>query len=144
MELRRLLTAAVSLFGLMLTSLASTARAQVSTASIVGTVVDSTRAAVSGATVTETQVETRVSRTVSGGEDGLFDIPLPPLCPYSLKISAAGFADFQQSGIVLTVGQIANIPVSLRPGNVSETVTVSANATMLNITGEEIPRACYF
>jgi hypothetical protein len=137
MELRRILTAGVSLFGLMLTSLASTARAQVSTASIVGTVTDSSGAAVSGATVTATQVETQVSRTVSDGKDGLFDIPLLPLGPYSLKVSAAGFADFQQSGIVLTVGQIANIPISLRPGNVSETVTVSANATMLNTTGSE-------
>ena len=91
----------------------------------------------SGATVTATQTSTRMSRTVTSGVDGLFNIPLLPLGPYSLKVSAAGFEVFQQTGIVLTVGQVANIPVNLRPGNVSETVIVSANATMLNTTGSD-------
>jgi hypothetical protein len=137
MQLRRHSTAALCILALTLTSLAGTARAQVSTASIVGKVADATGAAVSNATVTATQVETSISRTVSSGNDGLFNIPLLPLGSYTLKVSAAGFSDFQQKGIVLTVGQTANIPITLRPGNVSETVTVSANATMLNTTGSE-------
>lgn len=128
---------ALCLLALAVGNFVSTARAQVSTASIVGTVLDSSRAAVSGATVTATQVDTQISRTVTSGNDGLFNIPLLPLGPYSLKVSAAGFEVFQQTGIVLTVGQVANIPISLEPGNVSQTVTVSANATMLNTTGSE-------
>ena len=52
----------------------STALAQISTASILGKVVDLTGATVSGATVTATQVETLVNQTVSTGNDGLFNI----------------------------------------------------------------------
>jgi hypothetical protein len=114
-----------------------TASAQVSTASIVGTIQDSTGAAVSGATITVTQVETQTGRTVTSGGDGSYTIPLLPVGAYSLKVSAAGFADLAQTGIVLTVGQAANFPIILRPGNVSQTVTVTSNATMLNTTGSE-------
>lgn len=125
------------MLALMVTFVASAARAQVTTASIVGSVVDQTGAAVSGASVTATQVETQVSQTVSTSKDGLFNIPLLPLGPYSIKVSATGFAVFEQTGIVLTVGQVANIPLTLRPGSVSQTVTVTANATMLNTTGSD-------
>ena len=52
MNLLRLLKVASCVLALVLASLASEARAQVSTASIVGTIVDSSGAAVSGATVT--------------------------------------------------------------------------------------------
>lgn len=116
---------------------ASAVHAQISTASIVGTVVDSTGAALPGATVTATQTATSIQRTATTGKDGLFDIPLLPLGPYTLKVSAPGFAEFEQTGIVLTVGQVANIPIALKPGNVNQTVTVSANATMLNTTGSD-------
>lgn len=111
--------------------------AQVSTASIVGSVVDQTGAAVGGAVVRATQEETSISRTVTSGKDGLYRIPFLPLGAYTVKVSAPGFADFLQNGIILTVGQVANIPITLRPGNVSQTVTVSANATMLNTTGSD-------
>lgn len=137
MRLYRSLTATLSFAALICVCSVDTARAQVSTASIVGTVVDQTGAVVSGATVTATQVQTLISRTVSSDKDGLFSIPLLPLGPYSLKVSATGFADFQQTGIVLTVGEAANIPVALRAGNVNQKVTVSANATMLDTTTSE-------
>lgn len=137
MKLRRLPLLESCFLALTLAAFTGIVHTQVSTASLVGTVVDPTGAAVSGATVTATQVDTQVSRTVSTGNDGLFNIPLLPLGPYTLKVSFSGFAEFQQTGIVLTVGQIANIPITLRPGNVSESVVVSANATMLNTTGSE-------
>lgn len=137
MKSRSFLKAVVSICSFMPVFLVSTASAQVSTASLSGTVVDSSGAAVRGATVTATQVDTQESRTATSGSDGLFNIPLLPLGPYSLKVSATGFEAFQQTGIVLTVGQAANIPIALRPGNVSQTITVSSDATMLNITGSE-------
>jgi hypothetical protein len=137
MNLLRLLKVASCVLALVLASLASVARAQVSTASIVGTIVDSSGAAVSGATVTATQVDMQLSRTATSGSEGAFTIPLLPLGPYSVKVAASGFEVFQQTGIVLTVGQVANIPITLRPGNVSQTVTVAADATMLNTTGSD-------
>lgn len=133
MKLRRFLQAFCFL-ALALASVLDTAHAQISTASIVGKVLDSSGAAVDGATVTATQTSTQMSRTVTTGKDGLFSIPLLPLGPYTLKVSAPGFAEFEQTGIVLTVSQVANLPITLRPGNVTQTVTVSADASMLNTT----------
>lgn len=137
MKARRLLASGLCLLGPVFLGLAGTSHAQVSTASIVGRVVDQTGAVISGAKVTATQTQTSIGRTVSTAADGLFTIPLLPVGPYSLRASAAGFADFQQTGIVLTVGQVANIPIVLRLGNVNQKVTVSANATMLNTTDSE-------
>ncbi len=111
--------------------------AQVSTASIEGTVQDSTGAAVSGATITAIQVETQVSRTATSGSDGLYAIPLLPLGNYTVRVSATGFEPFEQTGITLAVGQDARVPVTLGVGNVRQTVTVNANAAMVNTTSSE-------
>lgn len=135
MKLRGLFTGVVCLLAQALLPLAGTAHAQISTASIVGTVLDQSGAAIAGAIVTATQTATGMVRTATTGKNGLFSMPVLPLGPYSLKVSSPGFAEFEQAGIVLTVGQVANLPITLHPGNVSQTVTVSANASMLNTTG---------
>jgi len=110
---------------------------QVSTASIQGTVVDSTGAAVGGATITATQLDTQIARTTTSEASGAYIFPLLPVGSYSVKVSAAGFAPFEQTGIVLTVDEAASVPVALRVGNISETVTVNSDATMLNTTSSQ-------
>jgi Carboxypeptidase regulatory-like domain len=111
--------------------------AQVSTASISGTITDTTGAAVSGATIIATQVDTQLTRTVISEASGAYSFPLLPLGSYTIKVSAAGFAPFQQTGIVLTVGEEAGVPVALSVGNINQTVTVNSDATMLNTTSSQ-------
>src|SRR5580700_10227720 len=67
-------------------------RAQVSTGSIVGSVVDSTDAVVPGATVTATNLATNIERSTTSNSDGLFAIPNLPTGNYQVDVSAKGFS----------------------------------------------------
>jgi hypothetical protein len=85
-----------------------TARGQGSnTASIAGTVRDSSGAVVPGAQVVITQTDTRFSQSKESASDGSFVFPVLPVGPYRLEIKKEGFATYQQTGIVLTVNQAA-------------------------------------
>src|SRR2546421_497334 len=89
---------------LLLLSYAPRAFAQASgTASVQGTVTDSTGAAVGAATVTLTQTATGTSRTTTTDRQGIYALPNIPVGPYSLAVTASGFQSFTQTG-VLEVG----------------------------------------
>jgi hypothetical protein len=105
--------------------------AQTESASVVGTVTDSTGAAVAGATVTIRN--TRTNAAVAAQTSGEGNYASPPLEPgsYSIAAEAQGFARVIQN-INLDVDQHARVDFSLRPGQISESVTVEANAAMLD------------
>ena len=109
-------------------------RAQVGTASIAGTVEDSSGAVIKGAQVKATQTDTQVVHTTTSGDDGAFTIPLLPVGSYVLDVQFAGFQPYKQTGIVLTVGQVASVNLQLKPGSVSQTVEVTANAQIVETT----------
>src|SRR5258707_138963 len=99
------------------------ARAQVTTADVRGTVTDEQGAAIAGAEVTITNVETSFSRTVTTGSDGLYNFPELPLGLYKVRATHAGFKSSEQTGITLHANDSAVINVGLRVGAVSESVT---------------------
>jgi hypothetical protein len=100
-------------------------------AQIQGRVFDATGASLAGATVTATQVSTGLVRTASTSTDGHYVLPNLPVGPYQLKVSAAGFRDYLQKGIVLQVGEQPTVNVTMQVGTVAETVEVRANAAMV-------------
>ncbi len=102
-----------------------------STARIVGTVRDSSGAAVPGASVTATNVNTTLSQIRTSGEDGTYVIPLLPVGQYQIEVSREGFQKFVRSGIVLAVNDNATVDVVLTVGALSDSVTVSAAAPLL-------------
>jgi hypothetical protein len=106
-------------------------RAQYTTASLGGTVVDPSNAAVPGAKVTVRNQETGLTKTAATGAGGAFLFPVLPIGHYDLTVEKTGFATYLQRGIVLTVNQAASQVVKLRVGQVSQQVTVSANAAMI-------------
>jgi hypothetical protein len=69
----------------------ATAFAQLTTATILGTVTDSTDALVPGATVTATNVDTKFTRAVPTGSDGSYRLEYLPIGRYELKVDAQGF-----------------------------------------------------
>ena len=101
------------------------------TAQIHGTVQDSSGAAVPGATVKATQTDTGVFRTATTEADGSYVLSNLPLGPYNIEVQKEGFSAALQSGIVLQVGSDPAVAVSLKPGTVSETVNVEANAALV-------------
>ena len=117
---------------------AVSAVAQLSTATITGVVQDTSNAVVPGATVTVTQAETNFTTHAVSGNNGVFSIPSLPVGPYSLSVAEQGFAPYEQTGIVLTVGQVANIQVTLKVGTAAEKITVTANANAVESTESTI------
>ena len=94
---------------------------------IEGTITDSSGGVLPGVTVTITNVETGTDRTVITNEKGLYRAPLLPLGKYRVDAELQGFKKFEQTDIILSVGQTAVVNATLAVGTVSETITVSSS-----------------
>ena len=91
---------------------ASTASAQ-ATAQINGTVRDQAGLALPGVTVTVTQTDTGLTRTVVTDETGSYVLQNLPVGPYRFEASLQGFRTYVQTGIVLQVGSNPTLAVVL-------------------------------
>ena len=103
----------------------------VSTASIAGTVRDSSGSVLPGVTVTATQTATGLTRTALSGETGGFTLQSLPVGPYRLEFMLQGFRTFVQTGIVLQVNASPTINATLAIGGVTETVQVEGAAPLV-------------
>ena len=108
-----------------------TAAGQGATAQISGTVKDQSGAVLPGTEITATQTETGAVRMTLSDETGSYVLPNLPVGPYKLEVSLAGFRTFVQSGIVLQVSSSTVVNAVLNVGQVSETVEVQANASLV-------------
>jgi hypothetical protein len=115
-----------------------TAFAQVSTGSLVGTVVDQNGGSVAGATVEVTDTATGKLRTAQASTDGTFTVPQVDVGTYIVKITAPGFKTYTATEVKIDVGRPYSLAVTLEPGIVTENVTVVAGADVLNATNAEL------
>jgi Cna protein B-type domain. len=92
------------------------AQAQASTADLSGTVVDPNEAVVAGASVTARNSATGITRTVTSGSDGRYQIIGLPPGDYELTAEAATFKKVAISPIKLTVGQSADLKIKMEIG----------------------------
>jgi hypothetical protein len=113
--------------------LAATAQAQTATATLRGSVDDGSGKVTPGATVTLTQTSTNLKRTFTTGGDGQYSFTFLEPGSYSLEVQAQGFKLHKQERIELSVAQIAELNVALEPGSISDTVTITANETTLQL-----------
>ena len=100
---------------------------------IEGTVKDGQGALLPGVTVTVTNVDTGEQRVVVTNENGLYRAPLLSLGTYRVAAELQGFKKFEQAGVSLRAGQTAVIDVALEVGTVSETITVTADAPLIDL-----------
>ena len=117
-------------------------------ATLSGTVRDSSGAIIPGATVTVTKTDTGTTRVVQSNAEGYFVFPDLLAGTYSVSVELKGFKTYRQEDIRLSAGQIrtlGDIPMQL--GNLTEVVTVEANAAPVDlgsgeksglVTGEQI------
>ena len=108
--------------------------AQITTATLGGTVTDSSGAAVPGAQIEVHNLGTAAVRTVSSEASGRYTVPDLPPGQYEVSASKTGFATSLHKGIVLTVGSQAVSDFSLVVGQQAETVTISAEAAQVETT----------
>src|SRR5579863_474415 len=113
-------------------------QAQLSTATLNGTVTDNTGALVQGAKVVVVQTETNFTTETVSGQDGLFRVSSLPVGPYVIRVSKDGFSKYEQGGIVLTVGQVATLQIALRVGSATQDVVVTAEAPAVESTSSTI------
>src|SRR5438874_8765347 len=109
MEAAMLKRAIVSGFLAILCSIAVLAQI---TATIVGTVNDSSGARVAGAAITVINEETGLKRGVRSNEHGLYVVPSLPVGSYSVSAEAAGFKRKTLTGLVVQVNQEARIDLA--------------------------------
>src|SRR6184192_860470 len=114
------------------------AQAQAFNASLTGAVYDHSGAAVAGATVTLSNADKGISRTFTTGPDGHYTFTLVPAGTYTLKVEMTSFRPYTQNGIVLAVGQVAEQNVTLELGAVTQEITVTASAPLINTSNANI------
>jgi hypothetical protein len=124
----------VLLFSCLLTFVIS-ARAQQTLGSLNGTVLDGSGAAVPGSTVTATDAAIGVTRTTKAQANGFFQIFNLPVGTYSLKATHDGFETTELTGIEVQEAGAKTLNLTLKVGQVSESVTVSATP-LLNATDD--------
>jgi len=93
---------------------------------IVGTVTDETGAALPGATVTVTHVETGLTRVVTTDGEGRYTAKLLPVGRYVLVAELPAFATVTREGVVVEVGSAPVIDITMPLATVTEAITVTA------------------
>src|SRR5918995_5083640 len=117
-------TAAVVAAALL--ALPTRAAAQAVTGTLLGNVTDASGAAVPGATVTATEVETNVSRSAVTNESGYYIFTSLLNGRYSVSAEIQGFKKTVRQNVKVDVNTTIRVDLSLEVGAVTEAVTVAA------------------
>jgi hypothetical protein len=107
------------------------ADAQVLYGGLVGTVRDSSGAAVPGATVTATNTNTGLVLEAVSNETGNYSITNIQPGAYDVAVSLQGFKEFVRTGVPVTANNISRVDLTLEIGGLEETVTVASEAALL-------------
>src|ERR1700730_4752168 len=118
---------------------ASSAAAQVNTATLTGTIRDPQGLGVKGATITLENSADGAQRTAETDESGRYNIVgLPPGSYHVTVEGGAGFGRYENPSLILTVGENATLDPQLSLGGVSQTVTVSSETADIEPTKTEV------
>ncbi|MFS8085665.1 MAG: carboxypeptidase regulatory-like domain-containing protein, partial [Acidobacteriota bacterium] len=109
----------------------ASALAQETTARLSGQVTDPAGAIVNNAEVSLTSSQTREARTAKTDDDGYFSFTLIPPGKYDLTVKVQGFKQHLTKDIELNVNDRKTINVPLETGSVTETVTITSEAPLL-------------
>jgi hypothetical protein len=107
------------------------AMAQQETATITGTVRDATGAVVAKAIVTVTNIQTNIGVKTEADGEGTYVIPSLRPGEYSITVESGGFQKTVRKGVTLQVAQVAQVDVTLQPGQVTESVEVVGGTPLL-------------
>lgn len=114
------------------------AMAQLSTASVNGTVRDSSGSIISGATLLLKNVETGVERTAVSNDSGNYSILNIPPGKYVMEATKAGFAVNRVAQFPLLVNQTATLDFTLNVGSIQQSVTVEAVGEQVQASTAEL------
>jgi hypothetical protein len=104
---------------------------QAATGTITGTISDPAGAVIAGAPVEVRNTDTNVLYPTQTTAAGVYTVTRLPVGPYSVTVSAPGFKRLVRSGLSVDAGQTLPLDLTLEVGASTESVTVSAEATLL-------------
>ncbi|HWF07284.1 MAG TPA: TonB-dependent receptor [Bryobacteraceae bacterium] len=117
---------------------ASLAFGQGATASITGTVTDPSGLVVAGVAIEARNTETGAVYQAASTSAGNYTVPGLPVGTYVLNARSAGFKAYTHSNLALTAAQVLREDIPLEVGAATETITVSAEATLLKTESGEL------
>lgn len=112
-------------------SIAAFAQGGVATGDLRVTVKDPKGSVVPNATVTVRDIAKGLERVATGDGQGNYTIRLLPPGTYTVSVDASGFARIENTGVNITVGQLAELPVTLSLAMGKEIVTVTSEASLV-------------
>lgn len=107
---------------------------------IEGIIVDSSGAVLPGVTITVTNTDNGAQRVVVTNERGIYRASLLPLGRYDLVAEISGFKKIEQKGVTLVAGQTAVMNLTLTVGGVTETISVTAEAPVVDVARIDLGR----
>lgn len=110
---------------------AGAAFAQAVNGTIVGAITDASGGTVANAKVTLTETNTRVAHSKLTNQAGFYDFPDMPPGTYEITVEMAGFKKGIRGGIILEANTSPRADMQLEPGDVTQTIEVSASAPVL-------------
>ncbi len=109
-----------------------------STATLLGTITDSTGAVLPNVQIAITNTATGLTRTATTNSTGNYNAPDLIIGTYNLKADLAGFKTFDKTGITLNVDATVRVDISMQVGESKESVTVEANAVQVQSDTNEV------
>lgn len=109
-------------------------QAEIGGATLNGTVTDPTGAAVPNAKVIASNSATGSVRSITTNEAGLYSFSRLPVGTYDISVEAPGFKTSKRAGVQLSVGAVLTFDVTLEIGAAQETVSVTAEASVVEST----------
>ena len=103
-----------------------------------GIVKDPTGGVIPGVTVVATNEGTNLPYEAISNDTGLYVFPNLQAGSYEITAELEGFKKVSQPGVVLQVGDSRTLDVTLAPGDISETVTVTGQASLINTTDTKV------
>jgi hypothetical protein len=108
------------------------------TASISGTVTDSSGAAIVGAAVRATNVDTAVTFAQQTNAQGFYSFQSLPVGKYNIEIEAKGFKVYSEKGVLLDVNQARVVDAALQVGQSTEKIEVSSAALQVETANTQM------
>lgn len=114
--------------------------AQSTSQQVSGFVRDTSSAVIVGAKVVLRQPSINFVRTVETNDTGFYIVSNIPIGEFELTAEAAGFKKYVQTGLVVTVNSKVSNDIAMQVGTLAESVTVTADAAMVEASSGEVGR----
>src|SRR5579864_326619 len=105
---------------------------------ILGAITDQTGGVIAGATVTVTDTDRGVTRTLVTDSAGEYNAPSLLPSTYTVRAEAKGFRTLDRQNLMVGVGQEIRVDLTLQPGEQTQTVTVTEALPMIETTNAEL------